>query len=70
MISKDLEYTRSLSKSTSSMLRLKVGEHNMLVVRKETIDDSTHAAVLDECDEYVKINVLLTPEFNRSAIFC
>ena len=40
----------------------------MLVVRKETFDDSTHAAVLDECDEYKKINMLLTPEFNRNAM--
>lgn len=67
MISKDLRYTSSLSKSMSSMLRFNVDKHNMLVVIKE-IDDSTHAAVLDECDEYKKINVLLTPKFNRSAI--
>jgi hypothetical protein len=24
--------------------------------------------LLDECDEYKKINVMLTPEFNRSAM--
>ena len=50
MISKDIQYSNSLSDIASSMLRLlNVDKYKLLVVRKETVD-----AVLDEFEQLEK----------------